>query len=50
MLIVYLCLSQHISTFVIYIRRGGGGKINLLTFALDFKLEFLFFQQSFHSR
>lgn len=49
MLIVYLCLSQHISTFVIYIRRGGG-KINLLTFALDFKLEFLFFQQSFHSR
>lgn len=49
MLIVYLCLSQHISTFVIYIRRGGK-KINLLTFALDFKLEFLFFQQSFHSR
>lgn len=48
MLIVYLCLSQHISTFVIYIRRGG--EINLLTFALDFKLEFLFFQQSFHSR
>lgn len=29
---------------------GGGKKINLLTFALDFKLEFLFFQQSFHSR
>lgn len=45
-----LFVSQSTYFNFCYLYTTGGEKINLLTFALDFKLEFLFFQQSFHSR
>lgn len=44
-----LFVSQSTYFKFCYLYTTGGG-IHLLTFALDFKLEFLFFQQSFHSR
>lgn len=45
-----LFVSQSTYFNFCYLYTTGGKKTNLLTFALDIKLEFLFFQQSFHSR
>lgn len=42
-----LFVSQSTYFNFCYLYTTGGGKINLLTFALDFKLEFLFFSAKF---